>query len=221
MRGTGKRSPLAGPVRAQRFQYRPDGQRTLTTVPGAGLSQTDDRGEIRLFGLMPGEYIVGAVTPTASVSSSGADGVSEGYAPTFYPGVISPTQATPVFIRLGEETAVQFSLVRSRLARVSGVVVDALGRPANGARVALATASPNVSGGINVATDGTFAIANVPPGEYAVLVTYDALEEVAATLVVDGVDVSDLRVVVRRLGQEFSLREGETRTVSLQLTPGF
>ena len=189
-------SPLAGvEVRAQRFRYGDDGQRTLTTIFRPGPSATDDRGEIRLFGLMPGEYVVSAVSRDIG-SPAGASPAAEGYAPTYYPGVISPGQAAVVPIRLGEETAVQFSMVRSRLARVSGVVTDAQGRPANGARVSLATSMPGVSPGAMVAPDGRFELANVVPGDYALVVTYDGIEETAATLVVDGNDVSDLRVAV-------------------------
>jgi hypothetical protein len=190
-------SPIAGvEVRAQRFQYGSDGQRTLAAIYGPGPSQTDDRGELRLFGLMPGEYVVSAVARFQSPSSTGAAATSEGYAPTFYPGVISPGQATPISVRIGEETSAQFSMVRSRLARVSGIVVDSQGRPANGARLWLATAMPAINSGANVGPDGRFVIADVAPGEYAVQVNFDAIEEVATTLTVDGFDVSDLRIVV-------------------------
>src|SRR5262245_32043873 len=54
-------SPVSGvEVRAQRFEYRADGQRMLAAIYVQGQSGTDDRGEIRLFGLMPGEYVVSA-----------------------------------------------------------------------------------------------------------------------------------------------------------------
>jgi hypothetical protein len=120
---------------------------------------------------------------------------SEGFAPTFYPGVTTASQATPIAVGIGQETTVQFSLVRSRLARVSGVVVDSQGRPANGARVWLAT-SVGFSPGANTAPDGSFIISAVPPDEYAVMILYDAIDEFATTLSVDGRDVPDLRLVV-------------------------
>jgi hypothetical protein len=188
--------PISGvEVRAHRFQYRSDGQRTLAGIY-TGVNTTDDRGEIRLFGLMPGEYVVGALYRLVSARSTPGNATSDAYAPTFYPGVISASQAAPITVRLGEEKAVQFSLVRSRLARISGVVVDSRGRPANGARVSLATATPGVFAGANVGPDGTFAIGDVPPGEYSVLVTFDAIEEVAATLTNVGDDISDVRIAV-------------------------
>ena len=187
--------PMAGvEVRAQRFQYRPDGQQTLTAIYGTipGPNVTDDRGELRVFGLMPGEYLVSAVTRSAGAAAS-----SEGFAPTFYPGVISPGQAAPVSVQIGEETAVQFSMATSRLARVSGVVVDSQGQPANSGRVTLgSTANPGAILAANAAADGTFAIEAVPPGEYGVLTTSNTVEEALATLTVAGVDISDLRIVL-------------------------
>jgi hypothetical protein len=185
--------PIAGVrVSAQRFRYADDGQRTLVGVPPAGSSFTDDRGELRLFGLMPGDYVVRAEVLGMTAT---ADAASEGFAPTFYPGVTSAAQATPIAVGIGAEATVQFSLVRSRLARVTGVVVDSQGRPANGARVWLAT-SVGFSPGANTGPDGRFVISAVPPDEYAVMILYDAIEEFATTLNVDGRDVSDLRLVI-------------------------
>ena len=184
-------------VRAQRFEYRPDGQRALVAIYGPGPSQTDDRGEIRLFGLMPGEYVVSAVYRVVSVQTGTAAPSTDGYVATFYPGVISPLQASTVSVRIGEETAINFPLVRSRLVRVSGVVVDPLGRPANGARISLGAATAGVY--VSTATagpDGRFVIAEVPPGDYWVAASFDAFEAAGDMLTVAGTDVSDLRITV-------------------------
>jgi hypothetical protein len=192
--------PIAGvDVRAQRFEYRPDGQRTLATVYGAiqGPMATDDRGEIRLFGLMPGEYVITAVIRFFSAPGTSVSTPVEAYAPTFYPGVSSASQATPITVRIGEETAAQFSLVRSRLARVSGILLDPDGRPANGGRVALVAGSPALPySGPNVGPDGRFLIADVPPGEYHVVVTFSTIEEIWGTLAIAGDDLPDLRITV-------------------------
>ena len=191
--------PIAGvDVSASRYVYRADGQRSLTTVYGnpPGPSTTDDRGELRLFGLMPGEYVVSALSRTGAASGT-VSATSEGYVPTYYPGVITPSQAAPVSVRLGEETSLQFSLVRSRLARVSGIVVDPQGRPANGARVSLSAQTPILlAGGANIGVDGTFSMGDVPPGEYTVVVVFDAYEQIGPTLTITGLDVSDLRIAV-------------------------
>jgi hypothetical protein len=50
-------------VRVMRYQYQ-QGDRRLTP---AGTAQTDDRGQYRIWGLMPGDYYVNAVTRLAGV----------------------------------------------------------------------------------------------------------------------------------------------------------
>jgi hypothetical protein len=190
--------PMAGvEVRVQRYQYRSDGQRSLAQISSAipGPNATDDRGELRVFGLMPGEYVVSAVARFLPSIGGGAAG-AEGYVPTFYPGVISASQATSISVGVGEERAAQFAMVRSRLARISGMVVDVQGRPANGAHVMLGSPVVTGPGSAHVGVDGTFAIGNVAPGDYALMVTYDAFEDWPQTLSVDGADISGLRLVV-------------------------
>ncbi len=191
--------PVAGvEVSAHRYQYRANGERSLATIYGnpPGPTTTDDRGELRLFGLMPGEYVVSAVSRFTGASSGTVNATSEGYAPTYYPGVITPGQATPVSVRVGEETPIQFSLARSRLARVSGIVVDPQGRPANGARVSLSTQTPTFPASATIGVDGTFGIGELPPGEYTLVVTFDTYEQIGPTLTITGSDVSDLRIAV-------------------------
>jgi protocatechuate 3,4-dioxygenase beta subunit len=166
--------PLAGvQVQVQRFQYGPDGQRRLVQA-SSGLSPfaaTDDRGEFRAFGLMPGDYVV--VGSLRSVLGGGPPGNAndggEGFSPTYYPGTISSAEAQAVSIGVGQETAVQFAMVASRLSRVSGRVVDSQGRPAAGAQISLVTTTGNGSTSSSVgsvAADGSFTVGGVSPGEH-------------------------------------------------------
>ena len=90
-------------VQAQRYQYGPGGQRRLT-YGGGPFVMTDDLGQFRLYGLMPGEYVVSAVVRQMGMAmamgpGSGNDS-SEGYAPTFYPGTVNPADAQPVTVEL-------------------------------------------------------------------------------------------------------------------------
>jgi hypothetical protein len=64
--------PIAGVrMQAMRHQYLPTGQRRLVPAGGAQFGMiTNDLGEFRLFGLMPGAYIVGA-TESGSTSPKG------------------------------------------------------------------------------------------------------------------------------------------------------
>ena len=80
-------------VQVQRHQYGPDGQRRAFMT---GMATSDDRGEFRVFGLMPGEYVVNAGVRTVNMMPAGApnpNDVNEGYPPTYYPGTINPAEA--------------------------------------------------------------------------------------------------------------------------------
>jgi hypothetical protein len=130
--------PLAqAQVQVQRLQYGPDGQRRAQTNQS---SMTDDRGEFRAYGLMPGEYVINAgVRTPVSPTAANVNDVAEGFPPIYYPGTASAEQAQPITLAVGEEVSIQFSLIPARLARVSGIVVDSAGRPASGAQLQLTT----------------------------------------------------------------------------------
>jgi len=114
-----------------------------------GLTQvTDDRGVYRLYGLPPGEFVIGAnirsaprstttlTTPeevrwAEQLAESGlgggaqppAAGPAVGYSPVFYPGITDPASAAPVQLGVGEErTGVDFQLQFVSTARVSGTL---------------------------------------------------------------------------------------------------
>ena len=201
--------PLAGAqIQVQRYQYGPDGQRRLTPVQSGGLfgiSSTDDRGELRAFGLMPGEYIVsatyrGSLVPPLPNSTD----TSEGFAPTFYPGTVNSAEAQAISVTAADETPVQFSMVAARLARVSGTVVDSDGRPATGAMLQLMSRQGNGGfsfGAGSVSTDGTFTIVGVTPGEHSIEVRpvprpgATSGEFASVPIVVSGADLTGVRVV--------------------------
>ena len=169
--------PLTGVmVQVQRYQYGPDGQRKLAAVQGAPtpFSGTDDRGDFRIYGLMPGEYVVQASMRSLGPPMANTSDSSEGYAPTYYPGALTPDQAQPISVGVGEEHSIQFAMMAGRLGRVSGTVVDAESRPVSGASLSLVTITG--SGGSSspagqTAANGTFTVNGVPPGEHTLQVT--------------------------------------------------
>ncbi len=200
--------PVAGAqVQVQRFQYGQDGQRRLTAVQTSvfGLNSTDDRGEFRAYGLMPGEYVISAASRNLGMApGANSSDTSEGFAPTFYPGTINSAEAQAVSVGIGEETTVQFSMVASRMARVSGVVVDSEGRPAAGASLSVTTRQGNGGssfGAGTVAADGTFAISGIAPGEHSIDVRPQPRpggasgESASMPIVVSGADITGLRIV--------------------------
>jgi hypothetical protein len=194
----------AAQVQVQRYQYGPGGQRRLTFAGGNGFTLTDDRGEFRAYGLMPGEYVVsGIVRQPMFQAGSNANDASEGYAPTYYPGTPNPAQAELLTLGLAQEMAIQLTLQAARMARVAGVVTDAEGRRLREARVIIRPASNDgvmtMSNAV-IGPDGTFAVTNVPPGSHVLEVvtqarTREAAPEVASLpLTIGNEDIVGLRI---------------------------
>lgn len=178
-------------LQAMRYQYMPDGQRRLVpgnTGPMFGGLMTDDLGQFRVYGLMPGAYVLSAspmmmgmavttMMPTATGSSTSMvsfggppdPSANDGYATTYYPGTANVAEAQTITLGLAQEASAYFTLVSTRLSRISGFVRNSQGLPAQGMNVSLRTAS---GGGMSnmgigpVAADGSFNAANVPPGEH-------------------------------------------------------
>jgi hypothetical protein len=203
-------------VEAQRLQYTPDGQRALVTV---GNATSDDRGEFRIYGLMPGEYVVAASFRTSGTTTI-VNGVlvtenvpSEGYPPTFYPGRPNSAEAQRLSVGIGEELNIQFALVPGRYSRVSGTVRNSNGEPAYPAQVSI---SPNaifgaafVTSGVyssnSTAPDGSFSIGGLAPGDYVVEVrsqnrpgAASAAEAAFVPMTLGDRDITDLRITTMK-----------------------
>lgn len=168
------------------------GQRALAPVQISSFATTtDDRGEVRLSGLAPGEYFVsaggGPTLPTAAPAK-------EQEVQTYYPGTAADADAQAITVGLGEEVAVAFNMVIARAARVSGTISGGSARP----QVRLERRGPNGSTmmDVNVSSDGSFSAVNLTPAEY--LMTATTAKEVGTTrFVVTGEDISDLALVMR------------------------
>jgi protocatechuate 3,4-dioxygenase beta subunit len=131
------------------------------------------------------------------------------YAPTYYPGVASVAEARPVALGLSQEvTAVDFNLQLVRTWRVSGRVVSANASPVSGGVVSLGPEDGAAGGrgalgtshASRLAADGSFSIANVPPGRYTLRARSqdrDNPQFAAQPLSVGDADLPDLAVVLR------------------------
>ena len=179
--------PIIGAsVQAMRYQYLPGGRRRLQPASPMSLwlpsGMTNDLGEYRLFGLMPGTYVVSAIgnnfgvvsltQATPQAGGLGAIDTREGFVQTYFPGTASLAEAQPVLVNLSEEATASFSLATGRMSRISGTVRHADGRPAIGSQVSLRPdyATGGEMGGWGssfIAPDGSFSFANVPPGQFA------------------------------------------------------
>jgi len=208
-------------VRVLRYQYQ-QGDKRLTP---AGTAQTDDQGQYRVWGLMPGDYYVdaqsrinlpfggpggrgggpagrgggpgggggfgargggGAAAAIAGVVGALAGGNvaalfgpddenQKAYAPTYFPGVTSITDAQPIALGLSQTAGnVDFVLQLVHVARVSGHVTGPDGTPVWSGNVTLVVDSATtgrggglgVNYGSRIQSDSTFEISNVPPGRY-------------------------------------------------------
>jgi hypothetical protein len=171
--------PLGGVrVQAQRYVYQPGGAKRLQAAGAIGIGgppMTDDLGHFRVFGLMPGSYVLSAVPqlmgigmpgPATTIvgSNSNAD---DGYATTYYPGTANVEEAQTITVGLGQEASGSFALLSAKLSRISGVVHTSQGNPIGRTMmVMLRTQSGIGSMGAAIQNDGSFVFANVPPGEH-------------------------------------------------------
>jgi len=198
-------------VRVLRYQYQQGDKR----LAPAGTAQTDDQGQYRVWGLMPGDYyidaqsrinlpfggpagrgggggrgggpggrggaaaaiagVVGAIAGGNVAALFGPDDENQkAYAPTYFPGVTSITEAQPITLGLSQTSAdVDFNLQLVHVARVSGHVIDPDGTATWSGNVSLVVDSTTVGRGgfgmnygSRIQYDGTFEISNVPPGRY-------------------------------------------------------
>jgi protocatechuate 3,4-dioxygenase beta subunit len=171
---------------------RPDSRRK-NPLRAYGLPQnanTDDNGDYRLFGIVPGRYLVLATGLGGSsgmmASFADSDVVKENRAvPTYYPGTADYSQATPITLRAGEELPLNIMLTTARTVHVRGSVS---GKVAPATFVLLLSLNEYTFGGRSQVKDGKFDIAGVSPGRYmlqAVSVNEGDMEPKMARQMVD------------------------------------
>ncbi|HEX3145931.1 MAG TPA: carboxypeptidase regulatory-like domain-containing protein [Pyrinomonadaceae bacterium] len=138
---------------------------------------TDDRGVYRIYGLPPGRYRV-----SVGQEASGAIGSPSGfYVLTYYPDATDLTRASLIDVIAGAEVSnIDIKLKRRAETRsISGRVVDAEnGLPLSGVRLGLQVfhepGRPYSTGTSATTTaDGSFTIAGVTSGKYAVYIGTD------------------------------------------------
>ena len=178
-----------------------NGRRTLVPIGSANVL-TDDTGQYRVSRLAPGGYYVMAMTKeTWKVVEHGKD-VLLGYMPTYFPGVAQVGDARRVTVGIGQQVyGIDLSLVAGKTARVSGRAVDSQGTPFKQVSLnqeirGIGFASFRGGPSANVAGDGSFTIADVPPGDYVLTTARmdpEGSPEVATIPVtVDGTDIENI-----------------------------
>ena len=175
-----------------------DGERRSVQVCGGS---TDDRGEFRIFGVPPGEYVMVATFEVMELGSR--DRVR--YVPTYYPGTPVASEAQRVIVGPGQEVpGITIALVRSATATVRGTV-RASGQASLGpftfviARQIDGAGSEDRMAEAIATKDGSFAIAGLLPGTY--LVEARSMSEsnlASAEVVVGGSDVSGVSLTMSK-----------------------
>ncbi len=169
---------------------------------------TNERGEFHLFGLPPGTYYLSATLMSGQNVSDAAS--RAGYAPTYYPGTSDIAAAETIALSEGEQrSGLNLTLNAVRTATLSGLALDSDQRPLGGGMV---TVVNSISGfpipiaAAPIATDGTFSVANVPPGRFTLhaassSTASDARSELATqALTVAGQDLSGLTLLAPKPG---------------------
>lgn len=170
-----------------------------------GGMQTNDLGEFRIGGLLAGKYYVSAspspnfqsLVPTPrSAAETGSPSADTAYVTTYYPNTVDRAQAAAIELHPGDETPVDFSLVRTHTARIRGSVTG-LAPGAKAVVMVRAHDSDAMFLGSEVDKDGKFEIPHVAPGTYTVMATTamaDAPQSAARNIQVTDANVEGLRL---------------------------
>ncbi len=187
-------------ISVQRYQY-VQGARRL--VPTGRMAFTNDIGEFRVFGIPPGQYYLTATWRQNNVNAQANPQDRTAYPLTYFPGTTNAADAQRITIAAAQEVNdLQMMLRPIKAARITGTVTGTDGKPMTPAMVLVEQSigfSFNMMPGGQVKPDGSFTVANVPPGEYTLRVQRmgppSGDPEFAITKVtVAGDDISDLHL---------------------------
>jgi hypothetical protein len=175
-----------------------EGARRLVAESG---SSTDDRGEFRIFGVPPADYVIVARFDETHLGSR--DRVR--YVPTYYPGTPVASEAQRVTVGPGQEVpGITIALTRAATATVRGAVRSS-GQAAFGPFTFVSAREingPQAHGQMATAIaagDGSFAITGLLPGTYFVEARSPSGSEFASMeVVVDGSDVAGVTLMLSK-----------------------
>lgn len=162
------REPIEGArVQLLEVQYQA-GRRRLVAAGEVLEARSDDRGEFRLFGIAPGQYVVSANVGQVATANL------PGFTLSYHPGVPTAVDARFVAVDAGRDLqGVDVIMVRAPTFRVAGRVLDAGGQPRAGGNLQMypsftggGVASVSVNARMNA--DGSFEFPNVAPGQYVI-----------------------------------------------------
>ena len=171
-------------------------------VGSVASAESNDLGEFRLFGLAPGEYLVGA--RPAPMLSERAMPRDTTFIPTYFPGTSDTAAAQPIVLSSGQTySEVAIWMVAVHAFQVSGIVRNQAGVPVTNALVqwrstdtSLATVMMTGPNQVHTDSAGRFAIANVTAGSYTL--------SAVAPVVISRADTRRVGVGGATMGMTFS-----------------
>lgn len=179
----------------------------VRTISSSITPTTDDTGAFRVWGLAPGDYLVGARPNRFVADTADAASPREGYAVTFYPGTASLSDARAVRVEPGKETGgLAFQLVSVPLSAVRGLVQLPPGTSGRAVTIGVGLVAPQrldgyVTRGARARDDGSFELTRLAPGTYQVTARHfqqGGIEYYGTTQVeVTGTDVEGVYVPLR------------------------
>ena len=162
--------PLRGvAVEAMKFSYQHHGLRELHDV---ARTTTNEAGEYRIPGLVPGKYYVRAKPPGSLTTKTGSDRT---YIPLYYPAANDQTHSAALVLRAGEELAgMDMNLMPVHTIHIRGRVINArTSLPSKEAEVTLLSDQGETIflPGKNFSAGGqaNFEFQGVPPGSYVLV----------------------------------------------------
>ncbi len=186
-------------VMVQLSRYRTmQGRKSLMPV---SMSQTDDRGHFRLFEVPPGSYYLSATYRSFGFPDGGG-----AFPATYYPGALSPGEASKVQVAAAAEiTGINMALTEMVSFTISGKIMAGDGKPASGARLMSMRHPPEndfgmMFGGGGVDPDGSFKLSNMLPGKYRLTASTNRDGKVESGSVIVEVGSEDLQHVSIVLG---------------------
>ncbi len=169
---------------------------------------TDDTGAFRVWGLPPGDYLVGA-RPNRFVAEAPGDEdrTRQGYAATYFPGTANLSTARSVRVEPGKETTgVSFGLEIVPLSTIRGVVQLPPATSGRAINLGIGLVAPErldgyVTRGARPASDGSFEIPRLAPGTYRVTARHFQQGGIeywgTADVAVNGTDLDGVSIPMR------------------------
>jgi hypothetical protein len=160
-------------VQIMRYRYIAGRKQLL----GSNTNSTNDLGEYRVYGVVPGRYYVSATyrTNQFDVAVDRSANPDEDYAPTYYPGTFDVNGAAEVNVTAGGQVRVDLTLTKTRTARVSGRVINTAAPAALNTTVMLTPRGGFIGPFLNRSaasgTSGKFELRGVVPGSYNLVAT--------------------------------------------------